>query len=173
MGKSAMVSLIMNETAEGEALDELRDRILDTYQAETIEEAAKIAGEAEDMVARTALLGKVICDLAAAGNDIALAILQEGTQGLADDLLEMIDSAGLRSEKMTLGINGSMIVRNAVFRESLADAMRYDIPEITWQEPGIDPAFGAGLIGARLNKLEVDLDRLKENWRNSHFRTDS
>ena len=163
----------MNEATEGEALDELRDKVLETYQAETIEEAARIAGEAEDMVARTAVLGRVICDLAAGGNDIALAILQEGTQGLADDLLEMIDSAGLRSEEMTLGMNGSMIVKNPVFRESLVDAMRYDIPEIAWQEPGIDPAFGAGLIGARLNKIEVDLDTLKENWRNSHFRTHS
>ncbi len=41
------------------------------------------------------------------------------------------------------------------------------------QEAGIDPAFGAGLIGARLNKIEVDLEKLKENWRSSHFRTDS
>lgn len=173
MGKSAMVSLIMNEAAEGEDLDELREKVLVTYNAASIEEAARTAGEAEDMVSRTALLGGVICELAAAGNDIALGILQEGTQGLADDLLEMIDTAGLRSEKMTWGMNGSIVVKNPIFRESLADAMSFDIPEIAWQEPWIDPAFGAGLIGARLNHIHIDLESLIANWSKSHLRTSS
>jgi N-acetylglucosamine kinase-like BadF-type ATPase len=173
MGKAAMVSMIMNEAAEGEDLDMLREKVLATYDTTTIEEAARIAGEAEDMVARTALLGGVICDLAAEGNDIALGIIQEGTQGLAEELLEMIDTAGLRSGKMTLGINGSVVVKNTVFRESLADAMSFDIPQITWQEPEIDPAFGAGLIGARLRQIEIDLETLKANWSKTHLRSHS
>jgi N-acetylglucosamine kinase-like BadF-type ATPase len=173
MGKAAMVSLIMNEATEGDDLDALREKILETYNATTIEEAASIAGEGEDMVARTALLGGIICGLAAEGNDIALGILQEGTQGLADDLQEMIDTAELRSEKMTLGINGGIIVKNPVFRESLADAMSFDIPQITWREPEIDPAFGAGLIGARLKQIQIDLESLKMNWSKTHLRSHS
>jgi N-acetylglucosamine kinase-like BadF-type ATPase len=173
MGKAAMVSLIMNEAAEGEDLDALRERVLETYNASTIEEAARLAGEAEDMVSRTALLGGVICEMAGTGNDIALGILQEGTQGLADDLLEMIDTAGLRSDQMTMGMNGSIIVNHAMFRESLADAMSFDIPKIEWREPLINPAFGAGLIGARLNNIQIDLETLIVNWSKSHFRTRS
>lgn len=176
MGKTAMVHLIMsegslagNEGAEDEVLDDLRRRVMETYGVESVEEAARIAGEAEDMVTTTARMGRVICELAEEGNDVALAILQEGTQGLADDLLQMIDEAGLRSEKMTIGINGSIIINSASYRRVLASALSYDLPDIIWRPPGIDPAFGAGLIAARLNHIAIDRDSLKKNWSEHHL----
>ncbi len=176
MGKTAMVHLIMsegplagNEEAEDEVLDELRHRVMETYGVESVEEAARITGEAADMVARTALLGQVVCDLADEGNDVALAILQEGTQGLADELLQMIDKAGLRREKMTIGINGNIIINSAVYRQIMADALSCDLPDITWLPPEIDPAFGAGIIAARLNHIAIDRDSLKKNWSEHHL----
>jgi len=176
MGKTAMVHLIMsegslagNEEAEDEVLDELRHRVMETYGVESVEEAARITGEAADMVARTALLGQVVCDLAEEGNDVALAILQEGTQGLADELLQMINKAGLRSKKMTIGINGNIIINSAVYRQILASALSYDLPDITWLPPEIDPAFGAGIIAARLNHIAIDRDSLKKNWSEHHL----
>ncbi|UCD38048.1 MAG: hypothetical protein JSW54_00755 [Fidelibacterota bacterium] len=173
MGKTALVHLIMNEQASDEELDTLRSRVMETYQAASVEEAARIAGEASDMVARTALLGQVICELAGEDNEVALAILQEGTQSLAEDLLHMIEEAGLRSERMEIGINGSIITKNAIFQRLLADALSYDIPDITWRLPEIDPSFGAGLIAAHINDISVNIDVLKKNWRESHFRTSS
>ncbi|MBA7628486.1 MAG: hypothetical protein GH143_05110 [Calditrichaeota bacterium] len=176
MGKTAMVHLIMsegslagNEEVEDEDLDVLRCRVMETYDAESLEEAARIAGEAEDMVTMTARLGRVICQLAEEGNDVALTILQEGTQGLADDLLQMIDEAGLRSEKMTIGINGSIIINSTSYRWILASALSYDLPDITWLPPEIDPAFGAGIIAARLNHIAIDRDSLKKNWSEHHL----
>ena len=176
MGKTAMVHLIMseeslagNEDAEDEVLDELRHRVMETYGVESVEEAARVTGEAADMVAGTALLGQVVCDLAEEGNDLAVAILQEGTQGLADELLQMIDKAGLRREKMTIGINGNIIINSAVYRQIMADALSYDLPDITWLPPEIDPAFGAGLIAARLNHIAIDRDSLKKNWSEHHL----
>jgi len=175
MGKTAMVHLIMsegslagNEEAEDEDLDVLRRRVMETYDAESLEEAARIAGEAEDMVTMTARLGRVICQLAEEDNDVALTILQEGTQGLADDLLQMIDEAGLRSEKMTIGINGSIIINSASYRRILASALNYDLPDIAWRSPEIDPVFGAGLIAARLNDITIDRDTLIKNWSGHH-----
>ena len=176
MGKTAMVHLIMsegslagNEEAEDEVLDELLHRVMETYGVESVEEAARITGEAADMVARTALLGQVVCDLAEEGNDVALAIFQEGTQGLADELLQMIDKAGLRREKITIGINGNIIINSAVYRQIMADALSYDLPDITWLPPEIDPAFGAGIIAARLNHIAIDRDSLKKNWSEHHL----
>lgn len=170
MGKTAMVHLIMSEGAlaedeqGGNELEALRRRVMATYGAGTLEEAVRSAGEAEDMVSRTAQMGKVICELAEEGDDVALAILQEGTRRLADDLLIMIDEAGLRSDKMTIGINGSIIINSAVYRQMLASALSYDLPDITWRPPEIDPVFGAGLIAARLRRVTVDKDVLKKNW---------
>ncbi len=176
MGKTAMVHLIMsegslagNEEAEDEVLDDLRHRVMETYGVESVEEAARITGEAADMVARTALLGQVVCDLAEEGNDLAIAILQEGTQGLADELLQMIDKAGLRREKMTIGINGNIIINSAVYRQIMADALSCDLPDITWLPPEIDPAFGAGIIAARMNHIAIDRDSLKKNWSEHHL----
>ncbi len=176
MGKTAMVHLIMsegslagNEEAEDEVLDDLRHRVMETYGVESVEEAARITGEAADMVAGTALLGQVVCDLAEEGNDLAIAILQEGTQGLADELLQMIDKAGLRREKMTIGINGNIIINSAVYRQIMADALSCDLPDITWLPPEIDPAFGAGIIAARMNHIAIDRDSLKKNWSEHHL----
>jgi len=171
MGKTAMVHLIMSDGVPGENesacdadLDALRQRVMETYGASSLEEAARIAGEAEDPVARTALLGQVICELAEEGSEMTLAIVQEGTQGLADDLLQIIDEAGLRREKMAIGMNGSIITKNPIFRQTLASALNYDIPNITWRPPEIAPAFGAGLIAAHLNDIVVDMEALKNNW---------
>ncbi|UCH63177.1 MAG: hypothetical protein JSU77_01620 [Fidelibacterota bacterium] len=164
MGKTAMVHLIMNEGAEGDDLGVLRRRVMETYGARSVEEAARIAGEAKDMVTMTARLGTVICELSEEGNDVALAILQEGTQGLADELLQMIDRAGLRRKKMTVGINGSIVINSASYRQILANALSYDLPEIVWRSPEIDPVFGAGLIAARLNEITIDRDTLIKTW---------
>ena len=178
MGQTARVHLFMSEGAlaedereRDEDLDTLRRRVMETYGVESGEEAARIASEAEDMVARTARLGRVICELAEEDNDVALAILQEGTQGLADDLLKMIYMAGLRSDKMTIGINGSIVINSASYRRILASALSYDLPDVTWRPPEIDPVFGAGLIAARVNRIAVDMDALKKNWREYHLHT--
>ncbi len=175
MGKTAMVHLIMSEGSltEGELdrdadMDTLRQRVMETYGAASVEEAARIAGETEDMVARTARLGRVICELAEEGNEVALAILQEGIQGLADDLLRMIDTAGLRSDKMTIGINGSIVESSASYRRILASALSYDLPDVAWRPPEIDPVFGAGLIAARLNDIAIDREALIKNWGEHH-----
>jgi N-acetylglucosamine kinase-like BadF-type ATPase len=171
MGKTALVHLIMNEQVEDDHLDKLKDRIINTYDVDTIEDAARKAGEPEHMVSRTAQLGQVICELAEQQNDVALAIVQEGTQSLADDLLHMIEEAGLREDRMIIGMNGSVIVNNAIFRKTLTDALNYDIPDITWKPPEIDPVFGAGLIAARLNGIPLDMAQLTSNWRKHRLRT--
>ena len=178
LGKTAMVHLIVSEGALvddekvlDEDLDALGRKVMAAYGVESLEEAARLAGESADMVTTTARLGKVICELTEAGNDVALAILQEGTQGLAEDLLQMIDAAGLRREQMTIGMNGGIILNSAVYRRVLAEALSYDLPGITWRPPAIDPVFGAGLIAARLNQVAVDLDALKKSWRGYHLRS--
>ncbi len=164
LGKTAIVHLIMNESVEGDDLVDLRHQVLKTYGVESVEEAARIAGDAKNMIASTARLSQVICELAEKGNDIALAMLQEGTQGLADELLPMMEEAGLRSDKIVIGINGGVIVNSGIYRQLLADALSYDLPEISWRLPEIDPVFGAGLIAARLNRITVNRDSLKKSW---------
>jgi N-acetylglucosamine kinase-like BadF-type ATPase len=171
IGKTAMVHLIMNEHSADEDLEALRQLVMEVYEADTFEEAARIAGESAGQIATVARLGGPICELAEQGNDAALAIIQQGTQELAEELIQMIDEADLRTDHLSIGINGSIIRCNPIFREQLAEALHYDFPQVSWQEAEIDPAFGAGLIAARLKGINVDIDSLKKNWRERHLRS--
>ena len=171
LGKQAMVQLIMNERASDEQLDELRDRITAASGADNFDEAARLMGAAENMVAATALLGKTVCVLAEEGNEAALAMVQEGTRSLADDLLGMIEEAGLRQDSMVIGMHGAVIENSPLFRRLLAESLCYDVPAIEWRAPEIDPVFGAGLMACRLHEVEVDLAALKHNWSERLVRT--
>lgn len=173
MGKKVMVQLIMNEAAGDDDLDALRRKVMDNYGAKTFEEAARAAGEGADHVAAIGRLGKAVCDLADGGNEVALAIIQEGTQELGEELLQMIDGAGLRSDDITLGIHGGIITGSGLFRRMLGNALSYDLPRITWRTPDIEPVFGAALIAARLNDLAIDRDNLKNSWSVHHLRSAS
>ena len=171
LGKQAMVQLIMNERASDEQLDELRDRITAASGADSFDEAARLMGAAENMVAATALLGKTVCALAEEGNEAALAMVQEGTRSLADDLLAMIEEAGLRQDSMVIGMHGAVIENSPLYRQLLAESLCYDVPAIEWRAPEIDPVFGAGLMACRLHEVEVDLAALKHNWSERLVRT--
>ncbi len=170
MGRNAMVHLIMNEQARDTDLDELRQAVVDHFNADNFEEAARLAGESTDQVGTVAQLGKLICKLAENGNEVALSILQEGTQGLGEDLTQVIDAAGLRAAELTIGTVGSVIEGSALIRRLLAEALSYDF-QIAWQPPTLGPVFGAGLIAARLNGWEIDLEALLHNWNESSVRT--
>ncbi len=164
MGRSAMVHLIMNEQARDTDLDELRQAVVDHFNADNFEEAARLAGEGTDQVGTVARLGKLICQLAESGNEVALSILQEGTQGFSEDLTQVIDAAGLRAAELTIGTVGGVIEGSALFRRLLAEALSYDF-QITWQPPALMPVFGAGLIAARLNEWEIDREMLAHDWK--------
>ncbi len=173
MGKKVMVQLIMNEDAGDDDLDALRRKVMDNYGAKTFEEAARLAGEGQDYISTVGRLGQAVCELADAGNEVALAIIQEGTQELGDELLQMIDAAGLRRDDMTLGIHGRLITASGLFRRMLEAALSYDLPRITWRTPDVDPVFGAALIAARLNDLAIDGESLKHSWSQYHLRSAS
>jgi N-acetylglucosamine kinase-like BadF-type ATPase len=166
MGRNAMVSLIMNEQARDTELDELRQAVVDHFKADNFEEAARLAGEGTDQVGTVARLGKLICRLAEGGNEVALAIVQEGSQGFSEDLTQIIDAAGLRVAELTIGTVGGVIEGSALFRRLLAEALSYDF-QITWQPPKLGPVFGAGLIAARLNGWEIDRETLLSSWKES------
>ncbi len=170
MGRNAMVHLIMNEQARDTDLDELRRAVVDHFNAHNFEEAARRAGEGADQVDTVAQLGKVICQLAESGNEVALAIVQEGTQALSEDLTQVIEAAGLRSHELTVGTVGAVIEGSALVRRLLVEALSYDF-QIAWQPPALGPVFGAGLIAARMNGWEIDLEALLNNWNESSVRS--
>jgi N-acetylglucosamine kinase-like BadF-type ATPase len=173
MGKKGLVHLLMNEDADDRHIDVLRSCIIDLYGADNLEEAAAIAGEGDDHVYQVARLGAKICELAAGGNEVALAVLQEGTQGLGESLLEVLDQIGMRGTAINLAMVGSVIEKSPFFRQTLENALIYDLEKISWHAPQMPPVFGAALIACRLNNLPLSIPELKASWSKYNLRTTS
>ncbi|MFC1481033.1 BadF/BadG/BcrA/BcrD ATPase family protein [Candidatus Neomarinimicrobiota bacterium] len=173
MGKKSLVQLLMNENADDRDIEVLRTSIIDLYGAGSLEEAAAIAGEGDDHVFQVSRMGLKICELAANGNEVALAIVQEGTQGLAESLLEVLDQIGMHGTAINLAIVGSVIEKSQYFRQAIENALIYDIEKISWHTPHMPPVFGAGLIACRLNNFPLDISELKASWSKYNLRTTS
>lgn len=164
LGRMAMMRLIMQEDVSDANLDAVRGGIIELVGGETFEEASTKLGETSNHMQIVARIGHIICDAAAKENEFALGIIQEGTQLLADDFLGMVESAGLRSDKMEIGINGSIIQKSSLFRQILKSALMYDIPEIIWKQGKLTPAFGAALLAIRMNEIPINFEQLLKNW---------
>ncbi|MCK4577272.1 MAG: hypothetical protein KAU50_00690, partial [Candidatus Marinimicrobia bacterium] len=163
LGRNVMVQLMMNENAEDDHLAQVRQEVISYYGARTFEQAAAIAGDSAHQITRVAGMAEMVCRLAAEGNELALSLVQEGTQALSDDLLGLIDEAGLRRDDMTIGIHGSIIVKSEVFIDLLGRALSYDFKSIKWKQPEFDPVFGAAFIAAGLNDFAINRTSLKAN----------
>ena len=64
---------------------------------------------------------------------------------------------------IVLAGNGS-VIRNDFFRDSLNDELRFQFPDIKWIFSSISPAYGAGILAARLYGIDLQIgDILKGN----------
>ncbi len=54
-------------------------------------------------------------------------------------------------------IQYQIIIRNDYYRSSIDDELRFQFPEITWTFSSISPAYGAGLLAARLYARDVSI----------------
>ena len=52
--------------------------------------------------------------------------------------------------------NGS-VIRNDFFRRSINQELRFQFPDIKWTFSAISPAYGAGLMAARLYDIDVKI----------------
>ena len=50
--------------------------------------------------------------------------------------------------------NGS-VIRNDFFRNSVNDELRFIFPEIKWTFSSISPAYGAGILAAKIHDVHV------------------
>ena len=110
-------------------------------------------------------LGEIVIDLAESGNDIALAILQEGTRCVSDYIIDIVQQLRLENKKILLSINGS-IIENNFYRKLLEDSLMFDFSEIKWITSILSPAYGAGLIAANYNGINITLNNLIDKLKN-------
>ncbi len=158
IGRTAILRIGLNEAAiDGDPdLEGLADTILSSLGGSDFETAVRDAAENEYSVRNIARLAPAIIQLAENGNDSALSILQEGSQGIADHIVELCAGMGYSEPDIVLAGNGSLI-KNNFYRSLVNDALRFDFQKISWTFSEISPAYGAGLLAARLIDVEIDL----------------
>ncbi len=161
MGKHLLMHMAVNEhlLSIDKDLTELNDAILSQTECESFSSAVEKITKSENRVLETASITKIICDLTEQGNDVALAIVQEATEGIADYIRELVQNMNYKNDSIVLAGNGN-VIRNNIFRKILDDALRFDFEKITWIFSSVSPAYGAGMIASKLIDIEITLNSI-------------
>ena len=158
LGKKLIMHLALNETIimEDPDLHPLYMLLIEKTEANTFIEAVQKIADSDDRICITASFARDICTLAEKGNDVALSFIQEGTQAIAEDIVDLAKKMLYNNEQILLAGNGSLI-RNDFFRKCLNDALQFDFKDITWTFSTISSAYGAGMLSAKLIEVDVPL----------------
>jgi len=161
MGKQALMHLALNEANVygDKELEELLEIILNIFSETQFQDAVEKVMSSESKVTDIASLSKPICKLASKGNDVALAIIQEATQGVAEYITELAREIKYSQNQIILAGNGN-VIKNEVYRKCLNDALRFDFTDIKWTFSDVSPAYGAGLMAAKVQDIDVSLPKL-------------
>ena len=158
LGKKMIMHLALNETVmiEDQDLFPLLKLLLDKTETDVFSESVQKIANSDDRISITASFAKDICQLAEEGNDVALSFLQEGTQAISEEIINLTKKMNYSKETILFAGNGNLI-RNDFFRKCLNDALQFDFKDITWTFSTISSAYGAGMLAAKLVDMEVSL----------------
>lgn len=161
MGKHLLMQMAVNENilSVDEEYSEISDELLNQTKADSFPEAVEKIIQSENRVQLTASVAEMICEFAKNGNDVALAIVQEATEGIADYVRELTHEMKYKNQSIILAGNGA-VIRNDWYRKCLDDALRFDFDKITWTFSSVSPAYGAGIIASRLIDLDLKLSEI-------------
>ena len=118
--------------------------------------------QSNDRYRKIASLSSGILELGENGNEIAISIIQQSSQHIADMIIFLCDQISYINDDLILIANGS-IMNNEFFRKSLSDALIFDFSSIRWLFPNISSAYYPGLLSAKMLGLKVSINDLIEN----------
>ena len=118
--------------------------------------------EEQTIYKNLSLIGKITLNLAKNGNDIALSIVQEGTRHVSEYIITLADTFGLMNSNLILSANGS-IIKNDFYRRLLNESLQFEFKSIKWIISDLSPAYGAGLISAQYNQIDVSIKDITKN----------
>ncbi|MBC8257215.1 MAG: hypothetical protein H8E85_07910 [Candidatus Marinimicrobia bacterium] len=158
IGRQALLNLTLNETSVlgDQDLEEIMSVFLKHVEEEEYQVAIEKLNESDDAVSIIAGIAESIIELAEKGNEVALSIMQEATHAVSEYIIALTDELEYNENHIVLSGNGS-VIRNDFFRKSLNDDLRFNFPDIKWTFSSISPAYGAGILAAKLHDVEVKI----------------
>ena len=85
--------------------------------------------------------------------------MQEAAHAVAGYITTLAEELKYNENQIVLAGNGS-IIQNKLFRKSLNDDLRFDFPEIKWTFSSIPPAYGAGMLAAKVQGIDVKISNI-------------
>jgi len=161
IGKQALLNLSLNETSVmGDAdLEEILEAFLDYVEEDHFQTALENVYENTDAVSIIAGFAESVILLAEKGNEVMLSVLQEAAHAVAGYITTLAEELKYNENQIVLAGNGS-IIQNKLFRKSLNDDLRFDFPEIKWTFSSISPAYGAGMLAAKVQGIDVKISNI-------------
>ena len=161
IGKQALLNLSLNETSVmGDAdLEEILEAFLDYVEEDHFQTALENVYENTDAVSIIAGFAEPVILLAEKGNEVMLSVLQEAAHAVAGYITTLAEELKYNENQIVLAGNGS-IIQNKLFRKSLNDDLRFDFPEIKWTFSSISPAYGAGMLAAKVQGIDVKISNI-------------
>jgi N-acetylglucosamine kinase-like BadF-type ATPase len=158
IGRQALLNLTLNETSVlgDKDLEEIMSVFLSHVDEEGFQVAMENLNESVDAVSIIAGIAESIIGLAEKGNEVALSILQEATHAVSEYIITLTDELDYNENQIVLSGNGS-VIRNDFFRNSVNDELRFIFPDIKWTFSSISPAYGAGILAAKIYDVHVML----------------
>jgi len=159
IGKELFSRILLNESVinEDNDLKQIFNIFKSKLKINTIEDLYENLEDKDRQFYFFSLLAEDAIDLAESGNDIALAIIQEATRYAAEYIIEICNK--LKYDDNFLAINGS-IIKNNFYRKLLKEALQFDIKNIHWISTELNPAFGAGLLVADYQSINISIEEL-------------
>ena len=156
IGKQALVNLSLNETSViGDSeLEEIMEAFLVYVEEDHFQTALENVYDNTDSVSIIAGFAESVILLAENGNEVMLSVLQEAAHAVAGYITSLTEELKYNENHIVLAGNGS-VIQNELFRKSLNDDLRFDFPKIKWTFSTISPAYGAGMLAAKVQGVDV------------------
>lgn len=164
LGKELFSRLVLNESiiSVDNEVEEIFNSISNYFEVNDLKQLYSLFEEEKTIYKNLSLIGKITLNLANNGNDIALSIVQEGTRHVSEYIITLADTFGLMNSNLILSANGS-IIKNDFYRRLLNESLQFEFKSIKWIISDLSPAYGAGLISAQYNQIDVSIKDITKN----------
>ena len=159
IGKKIINYIILNQSSLSVDNDmkEIFSVMKSVLNISSINSLDSIFDDDGDIVNKTASIAKDVIKLAESGNDVALAVLQEGTTSVAEYVLYLIDEIQYEKNDIMIAGHGN-IIKNNFYRKLLNDALQFDLNNIRWVFSDISTSYISGIISANCRNISISIN---------------
>ena len=165
IGKELILNLSFSRDMEQDEneFSELLDMTLKHYQTTELNNLLDGIMDSDDKYSTIASVSKPLISLAKKENQIALSIVQQSTQHVAEHILTLTDQISYLNDDLIIIANGG-VLEDSFYRQSLEDALSFDFDNINWLFPSISTAYYPGLLSCKLLGININVEHiLKDN----------